>query len=304
MISRYFGIDIPMPERRVASNGEDVNIIPHEVLEDFILNSDKAREFGVSVHYTTVPTNEPRHYVFICAISDKYGRRAENIGEALDDTLESPISKNYPALMAFKRAFDAAAINYLGLDGKIYSDQQINSGTASKVDSSPKATPPIAPPANMTPPSAPPIAPTANSTPSQPVMNAPKPPSPPVGSSVGTTAPIAPPSVPPTAPAVAPPAAPPQIPTTPPIPTPPAPTAPPVSNPSMPPMTNSTGKDIYDTTMIAMGNLKNNPLSVREAYITAPDTIKWILNQMSCFTPREHELKATVQSYVNMMEGK
>lgn len=291
MLSKYFNIDIPLPERRVSSNGEDVNIIPHEVLEDFLLNSDKAKEFGVAVHYTTVPTNEPRHYVFICAISDKYGRRAENIGEALDDTLESPISKNYPALMAFKRAFDAAAINYLGLDGKIYSDQQINSAGATKVNAANSVTPPTAPATNPNPP--------------QPVMNAPKPPSLPVGNPVGTTAPMTPPSAPPTAPAVAPPAASPQIPATPPVSTPHTPTAPSVSNAvSMPPMPNSTSKDIYDTTMIAMGNLKNNPLSVREAYITAPDTIKWILNQMSCFTPREHELKATVQSYVNMMEGK
>ena len=287
MISRYFGIDIPMPERRLSSNGEDVNIIPHEVLEDFLLNSDKAKEFGVAVHYTTVPTNEPRHYVFICAISDKYGRRAENIGEALDDTLESPISKNYPALMAFKRAFDAAAINYLGLDGKIYSDQQINSAGATKVNSTNQVTTPTAPPANP--------------HPSQPTMNTPKAPS----SAVSVTAPVAPPSAPPTAPTITPPAASPQIPATPPVSAPPTPAAPPVSNAvSVPPMSNSTGKDIYDTTMIAMGNLKNNPLSVREAYITAPDTIKWILNQMSCFTPREHELKATVQSYVNMMEGK
>ena len=124
MYSTYLDADIDLTAQQITSNGEDVNIIPHSELERFLTSSKRAMEMDVKVHYTQITTNEPRHYVFLCAISDNAGRRVEAIGEALDATLETQIAQNYPTLMAFKRAFDAAAILYLGLEGKIYSDQQ------------------------------------------------------------------------------------------------------------------------------------------------------------------------------------
>lgn len=59
--------------------------------------------------------------------SDSYGPDGDNPvhNEAEDGTLDTEIAQNYPVLMAHKRSFDDAAIKYLGLEGKVYSDQQI-----------------------------------------------------------------------------------------------------------------------------------------------------------------------------------
>lgn len=125
MYSKYFEIDIDIPEQTMFSAGEEVRIIPHAVLEDILYNSEIAISKNVIIHYTPIATNEARHYACLCAISDNCGRRTESVGEALDATLDTDIARNYPVLMAYKRAFDDAAIKYLGLEGKVYSDQQI-----------------------------------------------------------------------------------------------------------------------------------------------------------------------------------
>jgi len=125
MYSKYFGIDIDIPEQTMLSGGEEVHIIPHAVLEDILYNSEAAISKNVIIHYTPITTNEARHYACLCAISDSLGRRTESVGESLDSTLDTDIARNYPVLMAYKRAFDDAAIKYLGLNGKVYSDQQI-----------------------------------------------------------------------------------------------------------------------------------------------------------------------------------
>lgn len=136
MYSKYFDIDIPIPEQTMMSGGEEVRIIPHAILEDILYNSESAISRNVVIHYTPITTNEARHYACLCAISDKFGRRVESVGESLDGTLDTDIARNYPTLMAYKRAFDDAAIKYLGLDGKVYSDQQIAvSGSESKPSS-------------------------------------------------------------------------------------------------------------------------------------------------------------------------
>ena len=123
--SRYFGHDLDIDVEETLSSGEVVRIVPHDQLIEIILNSDEAIENNIQSHITSIIA-EPGHYAFICTISDKNGRRVEEIGESTAETLETPIARNYPALMAFKRAFDAAAIRFLGLPGKIYSDQQIS----------------------------------------------------------------------------------------------------------------------------------------------------------------------------------
>lgn len=130
MYSSYFAQEIDFAEQTMISNGEEVRIIPHSELERLIISSAMATDKHIKVHYTQITTNEPRHYVFLCAISDDSGRRVEAIGESLDDTLETQIARNYPTLMAFKRAFDSAAILYLGLEGKVYSDQQCSADEA------------------------------------------------------------------------------------------------------------------------------------------------------------------------------
>lgn len=127
MLSKYWGIDIPIPEQKMISAGEEVLIIPHDTLDDILHNSELAIENNVCIHAIQLTTNEPQHYAFLCTISDKNGRRAESVGEACNPTLTTEIAQNYPVLMAYKRAFDDAAIKYLGLEGKVYSDQQISS---------------------------------------------------------------------------------------------------------------------------------------------------------------------------------
>ncbi|NLT15963.1 MAG: hypothetical protein GXY05_16690 [Clostridiales bacterium] len=124
LFSRYLAGEVEVAVTRTTVDGETKDLVCHESLEELIYNSEQAAKMNFQVHYTPVVT-EPGHYAFICTISDKPGRRIEAIGEALEATLETTISKNYPALMAAKRAFDDAAIKFLGLPGKTYSDQQI-----------------------------------------------------------------------------------------------------------------------------------------------------------------------------------
>jgi hypothetical protein len=126
MFSNYLNIEIPDTGIQMkGDNNEVITIMSHSVLEDIVFNVAPQNGVNISVHYTPIPTNEPRHYVFLCSMTDGT-RRVESIGESLDATLVSEISRNYPTLMAFKRAFDDAAIKFLMLPGKVYSDQQID----------------------------------------------------------------------------------------------------------------------------------------------------------------------------------
>lgn len=66
------------------------------------------------------------HSVYRCIMEDnETGRQIECIGESTPETLTTEISRNYPSLMAAKRAFDEAMITILQLPGKFYSNQQI-----------------------------------------------------------------------------------------------------------------------------------------------------------------------------------
>ena len=123
----YLGKELDLSLSQFASGNDIINIVPHAALEDIIFNDPVCNERNVQVHYTPIVT-EPGHYAFLCAISDKNGRRVEGIGESLEATLETEISRNYPTLMAVKRAFDDAAIKFLRID-KAYSDNQIDVGS-------------------------------------------------------------------------------------------------------------------------------------------------------------------------------
>lgn len=271
MHSKYLNIDLPLTEQTMTSSGEEVRIIPHDVLEDVILNSETTQDYNINVHYTPIATNEPRHYVFLCAISDKFGRRAESIGESLDETLETPIAKNYPALMAFKRAFDAAAINYLGLDGKVYTDQQINaekdnnnvaqatSVTLTTPDEDDDDLPTLPSTADA-------LAAIDDDDDDMPPVIAPST----KQAKKATTA---------SAFAALPDDDDDDI-------------AMPIAN-----------ADIYDMTKVNVGSLKGKNISIREAFHTAPDTIDWIINQMQCFTRQEEELRNLVIRYKKEVAG-
>lgn len=132
MYSKYFGKEIELSAIESVSNGEVVLVVPHDDLVDVIINSQDAIDNNIQAHTAPIVV-EPGHYAFLCTISDKNGRRVEEIGESTIDTLETVIARGYPALMAFKRSFDAAAIRFLGLPGKLYSDQQISSVSSDTV---------------------------------------------------------------------------------------------------------------------------------------------------------------------------
>lgn len=123
----YLGKELDLSLSQFASGNDIINIVPHAALEDIIFNDPVCNERNVQVHYTPIVT-EAGHYAFLCAISDKNGRRVEGVGESLEATLETEISRNYPTLMAVKRAFDDAAIKFLRID-KAYSDNQIDVGS-------------------------------------------------------------------------------------------------------------------------------------------------------------------------------
>lgn len=122
---KYLNREIDMPLTEFQDTDEKKLIIPHDELHNLIYNSEEAAKNNIQVH-SAIAVSEPGHYAFFCIINDKNGRRIEGFGESTSGTLTTEISRNYPALMAHKRAFDDAAIKFLGCEGKVYSDQQID----------------------------------------------------------------------------------------------------------------------------------------------------------------------------------
>lgn len=101
-------------------------IISHNELEDIIINQCS----GVS--FTYVPVEHFNAPVFICKMynADKT-RVIEAIGEGELQSLTTEIARQFPATMAANRAFDRAAIRFLGLSGKVYSDNEIEKSSVS-----------------------------------------------------------------------------------------------------------------------------------------------------------------------------
>lgn len=123
--STYLGVEFDIPMKETESAGELVTLIPHDALKDLVYNSPEAKKLNLQPHSTPIIA-EPGHYAFICSMSDNTGRRVESMGESIDDTRLTKIARDYPTSMAFNRAFDAAAIDFFGFPGKVYSDWQIN----------------------------------------------------------------------------------------------------------------------------------------------------------------------------------
>lgn len=122
--SSYLNKEVELEESVIYENGAEIRILTHASLERVIYNDENCRDTNVQVHFTSV-CSEPNHYAFICRMSDTSGRAVECMGESIPATLTTQIAKNYPVLMAYKRAFDDAAIKFLGLPGTYYSDLQI-----------------------------------------------------------------------------------------------------------------------------------------------------------------------------------
>ena len=122
--SNYLGREIELPSFDVLEGDKSIPVVSYNALRAAIYGEKECVEGGVQAHYNSVVT-EPGHYAFICVISDDAGRRVEGFGESLPATLDTQIAKNYPSLMASKRAFSDAALLFLGINNA-YSDAQIS----------------------------------------------------------------------------------------------------------------------------------------------------------------------------------
>lgn len=100
--------------------GKPVKVIFHDSLQDVIHNLTNAKYAFNFVKAT------PEHTVVVCEMADSTGRRIVEIGESTPATLDTEIAKNYPSLIASQRAFDRAAIRYLDLPGKVFSNMEIS----------------------------------------------------------------------------------------------------------------------------------------------------------------------------------
>ena len=123
IMSNYLGRDIDVSVNEINENGEKIRAITHDSLERII--NDQLEDYSPSVEYTEVLVSL-QHTVIKCCISDNVGRKITAIGESTPNSLGSSISKSYPALMAYTRAFDRAAIRYLQFPTKMMSCEELN----------------------------------------------------------------------------------------------------------------------------------------------------------------------------------
>lgn len=107
--------------------GKPIKVIFHDSLQEAI------HEAKVKYDFNFIVAN-PDHTVVVCAMTDGSGRLIREVGEAIPATLDTEIARNYPSLIASQRAFDRAAIRYLDLPGKVFSNMEISIIDESMVD--------------------------------------------------------------------------------------------------------------------------------------------------------------------------
>jgi hypothetical protein len=107
--------------------GKPIKVIFHDSLQEVI------HEAKVKYDFNFIVAN-PDHTVVVCAMTDGSGRLIREVGEAIPATLDTEIARNYPSLIASQRAFDRAAIRYLDLPGKVFSNMEISIIDESMVD--------------------------------------------------------------------------------------------------------------------------------------------------------------------------
>jgi hypothetical protein len=111
---------VEITEKNDMGEAETKEVLLHSTYKRLI--NDEC--IGVTYHYAYISLGEIGHYAATCAISDSNGRRVEGVGETNPASLATEIARKYPVQMAHKRAFDDAAMVFLGLYGN-YSDSQI-----------------------------------------------------------------------------------------------------------------------------------------------------------------------------------
>lgn len=123
--SKYLNLEFEVAVNETEIDGRMMTLIPHAALEDIIHNRMPE---GYNVRYDkTLEYCNGQHCVAKCTITDAHGRRIQDFGESVPNTLSSEVARNIPATMAVIRAFDRAAIRYLAFPGKnVYSSEEFS----------------------------------------------------------------------------------------------------------------------------------------------------------------------------------
>ena len=100
---------------------EGMKMIPHSELKT-VLGNDKVKR--ISSNYVRI--DEHSAFVEITLQNVETGKEYVGIGESNELNLESTIAKAFPITMAYNRAVDNAVIQLLGIEGRCYSDNEIN----------------------------------------------------------------------------------------------------------------------------------------------------------------------------------
>lgn len=119
-LSRYLNVEFEVTSYEAQENGEPVQILSHEALENIVHNL-APKELKLRYDFKDMLISD-HHCVICCTFQDADGRRIQSIGETVLATLETDIARNYPAVMAAQRAFDRGAIRYFDFPGKVMSN--------------------------------------------------------------------------------------------------------------------------------------------------------------------------------------
>ena len=122
IMSNYLERELDVMVNEITENGEKIRAITHDSLERII--NDQLDDVP-TVEYQEVLVSK-EHTVIKCIIEDSCGRKITAIGESTLESLETPIARMYPSLIAYTRAFDRAAIRYLQFPTKMMSCEELN----------------------------------------------------------------------------------------------------------------------------------------------------------------------------------
>ena len=125
---RFSGLSIEL-YNKLNEQGHPIYIVRHTDLVAAI-DSQEVRANGCRYEFGPIQIIGDMHYLVECVIRDGNGNfEIREHGEVMQDTLLTEISKQYPAKMCLNRAFDRAAIRYLGLGKRVYSSEEIEPST-------------------------------------------------------------------------------------------------------------------------------------------------------------------------------
>ena len=146
---KVYGIYIDR-EIEIEEREDKMSIIPHKTLEAL------ADEFGVIYDFELLLANGytaafkcTAEFTCTTASGETIKRRAVQIGESSKSNLVTEISKQYPLIMASKRAFDRTMIRLFGFTGG-YSDTEIETSSPVKKTAAEATKTPSAPAAKPT----------------------------------------------------------------------------------------------------------------------------------------------------------